>query len=151
MASIKFTVHFHTPGEGLLIIPRCPWGICSRNSPRMSNYKMLKSHSQPSLFLNFTSSDSANTVLCIEFAICGWLNPQLQNMQTWRSSYIFIKKYLYIGGTTQFKPSVDWGSTGTAYQKVETLGKSWKSAYHKYLTVGKVTAINVFQSCSKNS
>lgn len=123
MASIKFTVHFHTPGEGLPIIPQCPWGICSRNSPRMSNYKMLKSHSQPSLFLNFTSSDSTNTVLCIKFAICGWLNPQLQNMQIWRYSYIFIKKYLYIGGTTQFKPSIVWGSTEECIPEGRDFGK----------------------------
>ena len=36
-----------------------------QDSPRMSNYKMLKSYSQPSLFLNSTSSDSTNPGLCI--------------------------------------------------------------------------------------
>ena len=85
--------------------PSMPLRNWFQDSPRMSNYKMLKSYSQPSLFLNFTLSDSTNPGLCI---VCHlWLveSSVAEHADMEGQLYIY-QKYLYIGVTTQFKPGV---------------------------------------------
>ena len=101
--------------------PSMPLRNWFQDSPRMSNYKMLKSYSQPSLFLNSTSSDSTNPGLCI---VCHlWLvESSVAEHADMEGQLCIYQKYLYIGETTQFKPGVVWESVEHAYQSIETLG-----------------------------
>ena len=113
--------------------PSMPLRNWLQDSPRMSNYKMLKSHSQPSLFLNSTSQDSTNPVLCI---VCHlWLveSSVAEHADMEGQLYIYQKISLYRWSHTVQTwccLRISWRMHTRAQRLWDP---SWKSAYHMCL------------------